>query len=52
MFFLTKFAENAVILILLTLIPSLSPVYWSRVQKIFYAPPWLLRIAAITGHSP
>ncbi len=28
-FFLTKFAENAVILILLTLTPSLSPVHWS-----------------------
>ncbi len=30
MFSLTEFAENAVILILLTLIPLLSPVHWSR----------------------
>ncbi len=33
MFFLTKFAENAVILILLTLIPSLSSVHWSRAHN-------------------
>ncbi len=33
MFFLTKFAENAMILILLTLIPSLAPVHWSRAHN-------------------
>ncbi len=32
-FFLTKFAENAEISILLTLIPSLSPVHWSRAHN-------------------
>ncbi len=33
MFFLTKFTENVVIWVLLTLIPSLLPVHWSRVHN-------------------
>ncbi len=33
MFFLTKFTENAMIMILLTLIPSLSLVHWSRAHN-------------------
>ncbi len=33
MFFLIKFTENSVILILLTLIPSLSPAWFTGVER-------------------